>query len=127
MAGLAGAVALTIAPTAAGEAEVTGDFTFEDILRPHALEERIYRLRCVEAWSMVVPWVRFPLADLLKRLRPTSRAKHVAFTTVLRPEEMPGRRVPVLRCPYVEGLPLAWRVRRARRRSAPHGAMAASR
>jgi sulfoxide reductase catalytic subunit YedY len=58
----------------AGETEVTGDFTLEDILGPHALEERIYRLRCVEAWSMVVPWVGFPLADLLKRFRPTSRA-----------------------------------------------------
>lgn len=55
MAGLAGAVALTIAPVAADEAEVTGDFTLEDIRRPHALEERIYRLRCVEAWSMVGP------------------------------------------------------------------------
>jgi sulfoxide reductase catalytic subunit YedY len=88
----------------AGEAEVTGDFTLEDILKPHALEERIYRLRCVEAWSMVVPWVGFPLADLVKRFRPTSRAKYVAFTTVLRPEEMPGQRIPVLRWPYVEGL-----------------------
>jgi sulfoxide reductase catalytic subunit YedY len=90
--------------TIAGEAEVTGDFTLEDILRPHALEERIYRLRCVEAWSMVIPWVGFPLADLVKRCRPTSRAKYVAFKTVLRPEEMPGQRIPVLRWPYVEGL-----------------------
>jgi sulfoxide reductase catalytic subunit YedY len=90
--------------TIAGEAEVTGDFTLEDILKPHALEERIYRLRCVEAWSMVIPWVGFPLADLVKRFRPTSRAKFVAFKTVLRPEEMPGQRVPVLRWPYVEGL-----------------------
>jgi sulfoxide reductase catalytic subunit YedY len=88
----------------AGEAEVTGDFTLEDILKPHALEERIYRLRCVEAWSMVIPWVGFPLADLIKRFRPTSRAKFVAFKTVLRPEEMPGQRIPVLRWPYVEGL-----------------------
>ena len=90
--------------TIAGEAEVTGDFTLEDILKPHALEERIYRLRCVEAWSMVIPWVGFPLADLVKRFRPTSRAKFVAFKTVLRPDEMPGQRVPVLRWPYVEGL-----------------------
>jgi sulfoxide reductase catalytic subunit YedY len=88
----------------AGEAEVTGDFNLEDILKPHALEERIYRLRCVEAWSMVIPWVGFPLADLVKRFRPTSRAKFVAFKTVLRPEEMPGQRIPVLRWPYVEGL-----------------------
>ena len=88
----------------AGEAEVTGEFTLEDILKPHALEERIYRLRCVEAWSMVIPWVGFPLGDLLKRFRPTSRARYVAFTTVLRPSELPGQRFPVLDWPYVEGL-----------------------
>ncbi len=87
-----------------GEAEVTGTFTLEDILKPHALEERIYRLRCVEAWSMVVPWVGFPLGDLIKRFRPTSRAKYVAFKTVYRPEEMPGQRFPILDWPYVEGL-----------------------
>lgn len=88
----------------AGEAEVTGTFTLEDLLKPHALEERIYRLRCVEAWSMVVPWVGFPLGDLIKRFKPTSRAKYVAFTTVYRPAEMPGQRFPVLEWPYVEGL-----------------------
>jgi sulfoxide reductase catalytic subunit YedY len=88
----------------AGEAEVKGTFTLEDILKPHALEERIYRLRCVEAWSMVVPWIGFPLGDLLKRFRPTSRARYVAFKTVMRPEEMPGQRFPVLDWPYVEGL-----------------------
>jgi len=87
-----------------GEAEVTGSFTLEDILKPHALEERIYRLRCVEAWSMVIPWVGIPLGDLLKRFRPTSRARYVAFKTVLRPKEMPGQRFPVLDWPYVEGL-----------------------
>jgi len=87
-----------------GEAEVTGAFTLEDILKPHALEERVYRLRCVEAWSMVIPWVGFPLGDLIRRFRPTSRAKYVAFTTVLRPAEMPGQRFPVLEWPYVEGL-----------------------
>ena len=90
--------------TVAGEAELTGTFTLEDILKPHPLEERIYRLRCVEAWSMVIPWVGFPLGDLLKRFRPTSRAKYVAFKTVLRPEELPGQRFPVLDWPYVEGL-----------------------
>jgi sulfoxide reductase catalytic subunit YedY len=90
--------------TISGEAEVTGQFDLENILKPHALEERIYRLRCVEAWSMVIPWVGFPLGDLLKRFRPTSRAKYVAFTTVLRPDEMPGQRSPVLDWPYVEGL-----------------------
>jgi sulfoxide reductase catalytic subunit YedY len=87
-----------------GEAEVTGTFTLEDILKPHPLEERIYRLRCVEAWSMVIPWVGFPLGDLIRRFRPTSRAKYVAFTTVYRPAEMPGQRFPVLEWPYVEGL-----------------------
>jgi sulfoxide reductase catalytic subunit YedY len=90
--------------TISGEAEVTGRIDLEDILRPHALEERVYRLRCVEAWSMVIPWVGFPLGDLLKRFRPTSRAKYVAFTTVHRPDEMPGQRFPVLDWPYVEGL-----------------------
>jgi sulfoxide reductase catalytic subunit YedY len=87
-----------------GEAEVTGQFALEDLLAPHPLEERIYRLRCVEAWSMVIPWVGFPLADLVKRFKPTSRAKFVAFRTVQRPAEMPGQRYPVLDWPYVEGL-----------------------
>jgi sulfoxide reductase catalytic subunit YedY len=90
--------------TIAGEAEVRGTFTLEDVLKPHPLEERIYRLRCVEAWSMVIPWVGFPLGDLIRRLRPTSRAKYVAFTTVLRPNQLPGQRFPVLDWPYVEGL-----------------------
>jgi methionine sulfoxide reductase catalytic subunit len=90
--------------TVSGEADVTGTRTLEDILKPHALEERIYRLRCVEAWSMVIPWVGFPLGDLIRRFRPNSRAKYVAFTTVMRPSEMPGQRFPVLQWPYVEGL-----------------------
>jgi sulfoxide reductase catalytic subunit YedY len=90
--------------TIAGEAEVTGKFTLEDILKPHPLEERIYRLRCVEAWSMVIPWIGIPLGDVLKRFRPTSRAKYVAFKTVMRPSEMPGQRYPVIEWPYVEGL-----------------------
>lgn len=87
-----------------GEAEVTGRFDLEDILKPHAMEERIYRLRCVEAWSMVIPWVGFPLADLIKRFKPTSKAKFVEFTTLYNPEEMPGQRYQVLDWPYVEGL-----------------------
>ena len=90
--------------TVSGEAARTGTYELDDLLRPHALEERIYRLRCVEAWSMVVPWVGFPLGNLLKRFEPTSRAKYVAFKTVLRPKEMPGQRFPVLEWPYVEGL-----------------------
>jgi methionine sulfoxide reductase catalytic subunit len=90
--------------TVAGEAEVTGKYALEDILKSHALEERIYRLRCVEGWSMVIPWVGVPLASALKRFKPTSKAKYVAFKTVLRPAEMPGQRVNVLEWPYVEGL-----------------------
>jgi sulfoxide reductase catalytic subunit YedY len=88
----------------AGEAELRGSFTLEDILKPHPLEERIYRLRCVEAWSMVIPWVGFPLGDLLRRFKPTSRAKYVAFKTVMRPSQMRGQLFPVLDWPYIEGL-----------------------
>jgi len=87
-----------------GEAEVTGSFSIEDILKPHALEERVYRLRCVEGWSMVIPWTGFPLADLIKRFKPTSKAKYVEFTTLRDPKQMPGQRSPVLDWPYVEGL-----------------------
>jgi len=87
-----------------GEADITGTFDYEDIIGPHTIEERIYRLRCVEAWSMVVPWNGIPLGDLLKRFKPTSRAKYVAFETVYRPSEMPGQRARVLDFPYVEGL-----------------------
>jgi sulfoxide reductase catalytic subunit YedY len=90
--------------TVDGEAEVRGKFTLEDLLKPHALEERVYRLRCVEAWSMVIPWAGFPLADLLQRFKPTSRAKYVEFTTLLDPKQMPGQRYAVLDWPYVEGL-----------------------
>ncbi|HVN99322.1 MAG TPA: protein-methionine-sulfoxide reductase catalytic subunit MsrP [Steroidobacteraceae bacterium] len=88
----------------AGEAEVTGSFHLEDILKAHPLEERIYRHRCVEGWSMVIPWVGFPLGDLLRRFRPTSRAKYVEFTTLHDPQQMPGQRRAVLDWPYVEGL-----------------------
>jgi sulfoxide reductase catalytic subunit YedY len=90
--------------TVGGEAEVTGTFSLEDILKPHPLEERVYRLRCVEAWSMVVPWIGFPLGDLLKRFKPTSKAKFVEFKTLYDPKQMPGQRVAVLEWPYVEGL-----------------------
>jgi sulfoxide reductase catalytic subunit YedY len=76
----------------------------DDLLRWFPLEERIYRMRCVEAWSMVIPWVGFPLGDLLRRLEPTSRAKFVAFRTLLDPEQLPGQRRAVLDWPYVEGL-----------------------
>jgi methionine sulfoxide reductase catalytic subunit len=90
--------------TVDGEAEVKGNFSYEDILKPHALEERVYRLRCVEAWSMVIPWTGFPLAELVKRFKPTSKAKYVQFTTLNDPKQMPGQRSPVLDWPYVEGL-----------------------
>jgi sulfoxide reductase catalytic subunit YedY len=94
--------------TVDGEAEVKGKFTLEDILKPHPVEERVYRLRCVEAWSMVIPWAGFPLADLLKRFKPNSKARYVEFTTLLDPERMPGQRGGIfgsgLMWPYVEGL-----------------------
>jgi sulfoxide reductase catalytic subunit YedY len=68
------------------------------------LQERVYRMRCVEAWSMVIPWLGFPLADLIRRLEPTSRAKYVAFSTLFDPAQMPGQRDAVLDYPYVEAL-----------------------
>jgi len=81
-----------------------GTYTLEDILKPHPLEERVYRMRCVEGWSMVIPWDGFPLASLIKRFEPSSKAKFVEFTTVSRPQEMPGIRRRVLNYPYVEAL-----------------------
>src|SRR6266540_1349464 len=84
-----------------------GVYTLEDVLKPHPLEERIYRHRCVEGWSIVVPWVGFPLADLLKRFEPAGNAAFVEFVTVLRPEEMVGQRgrfSSLLPWPYNEGL-----------------------
>jgi sulfoxide reductase catalytic subunit YedY len=74
------------------------------LIKLFPLEERIYRLRCVEGWSMVIPWVGLPLGPLIKRLEPTTRAKYVAFTTRLAPDQMPGQRTSVLEWPYVEGL-----------------------
>jgi sulfoxide reductase catalytic subunit YedY len=87
-----------------GEAEKLGSYTLEDILAPHTLEDRIYRFRCVEAWSMIVPWVGFPLGDLLSRFAPTSRAKYVQFFTLADRAQMPGLSYPVLEWPYREGL-----------------------
>ena len=77
---------------------------FHYLTKPFQLEERIYRLRCVEAWSMVIPWVGIPLSSVLKRAEPTSKATFVAFTTLNRPSEMPGLNQPVLDWPYTEGL-----------------------
>ena len=93
--------------TVEGEAENTGTFALEDLMKGHTLEDRLYRFRCVEAWSMVVPWVGFPLGDLLKRFEPNSRANYVQFFTLNDPDQMPGVRYPVLRWPYREGLTIA--------------------
>jgi sulfoxide reductase catalytic subunit YedY len=84
-----------------------GTLDFNDFLKPHTLEERIYRMRCVEAWSMVIPWVGIPLADVVKRFEPQGSAKYIRFETVVRPSEMPGQRSKnILPWPYVEGLRL---------------------
>ncbi|MAF49477.1 MAG: protein-methionine-sulfoxide reductase catalytic subunit MsrP [Rhodospirillales bacterium] len=88
----------------AGHAEKTGSFDLDQIIRPHQLEERIYRMRCVEAWSMVIPWVGVPLGDVLKRFNPTSKAKFVAFETLVDVKQMPAQGSPGLPWPYVEGL-----------------------
>jgi sulfoxide reductase catalytic subunit YedY len=93
--------------TVEGHAEKTGTFDFEDFIRPFDLEERIYRMRCVEAWSMVIPWVGISLAEVVKHLQPTSRAKYVAFETLNDPTRMPGVRRRVLDWPYREGLTIA--------------------
>ncbi len=79
-------------------------FGIEDLLKKFPQEERIYRLRCVEAWSMVIPWTGFPLASLLKEVEPTSEAKFVRFETVYRPDQMPGQKDPLYPWPYQEGL-----------------------
>ncbi len=94
--------------TVEGEVDKPGVYDVDDFIKPHTLEERVYRLRCVEAWSMVIPWVGFPLADVIKRLSPTSRAKYVSFETLYDPEQMPGQRPGLfgggLDWPYQEGL-----------------------
>ena len=92
-----------------GECAKPGTYELDDILKPHALEERVYRLRCVEGWSMVIPWVGFPLRDLLNRFAPNGNARFVEFTTIVRPDELIGQRLrfpPLLRWPYREGLRL---------------------
>ncbi|MEO1581500.1 MAG: protein-methionine-sulfoxide reductase catalytic subunit MsrP [Pseudomonadota bacterium] len=93
--------------TVSGEAEVTGTFELEDFYKPFTLEERIYRFRCVEAWSMVIPWVGIPLGDIIKSFKPTSRAKYVAFETIVDREMLPAQRSRVLDWPYREGLTIA--------------------
>ena len=83
-----------------------GNYQLEDFLKPSRVEDRIYRFRCVEAWSMVIPWRGIPLADVVARAQPTSQAKFVELTTLLDPQRMPGQRYDVLDWPYVEGLRL---------------------
>jgi len=90
--------------TVSGECENPGTFDLEDFISPYTLEERVYRLRCVEAWSMVIPWVGIPLSSVLSPFKPTSNAKYVAFKTLYDPERMPGQKRSVLKWPYVEGL-----------------------
>ncbi len=87
-----------------GECDKPGEIGIEDILKDFTQEERIYRFRCVEAWAMTVPWVGFPLGDLLKRFQPNSRANFVAFETLFDPQQMPGQQRGVLDWPYREGL-----------------------
>ncbi len=90
--------------TVEGECNKPGVYDIEDLLKRYSAEERIYRLRCVEAWSMVIPWLGFPLSDFISDLEPTSRARFVEFRTLHDPEQMPGQRRAVLDWPYVEGL-----------------------
>ena len=80
------------------------DYHIEDLIKPIQLEERIYRLRCVEAWSMVIPWIGVPLSKIIDRAEPTAKATFIQFTTLLRPTQMPGQTTSVLEWPYVEGL-----------------------
>jgi len=90
--------------TVEGECEAPGTYDVDDLIKTSMLEERIYRHRCVEAWSIVVPWVGIPLADLLKRFKPTSKAKYVSFFTLADDQQMPMIRRSVLPYPYREGL-----------------------
>ena len=81
-------------------------YSLEDFIKPSKLEERVYRHRCVEAWSMVIPWLGFPMSDLINRVQPLSSAKFIEFQTLNDPQQMPGQRSPVLPWPYTEGLRL---------------------
>ncbi len=92
--------------TVEGEVARPAVYGLEDLLGPHTVEDRVYRLRCVEAWSMVIPWRGVPLGEVVRRLEPTGKARFVEFTTLLDPEQMPGQRRRVLQWPYVEGLRL---------------------
>ena len=87
-----------------GNCNKPADYQLEDLIKPFQLEERIYRLRCVEAWSMVIPWIGVPLNQIIKRAEPTSKAGFLEFTTLLRPTQMPGQQTSALNWPYTEGL-----------------------
>ena len=87
-----------------GQVKKPKTYDIDDLIKMFPLEERVYRFRCVEAWSMVLPWIGFPLKDLIKMVEPTSKAKHVEFSTLYDPEMMPGQRSRILDWPYVEGL-----------------------
>ncbi|MCQ9422033.1 protein-methionine-sulfoxide reductase catalytic subunit MsrP [Pseudomonas sp. LJDD11] len=91
-----------------GEVAKPGRYALEDFIKPFQLQERIYRMRCVEAWSMVIPWIGFPLAELLKQVEPTSKARYIRFETLKDPQSMPGQRsgFALIDWPYVEGLRL---------------------
>ena len=89
-----------------GEVKGAGIYAIEDLIKRYPLEERVYRLRCVEAWSMVIPWVGFPLGSWIRDLEPTGSAKYIEFITLFDPEQMPGQRRPILDWPYTEALRL---------------------
>ncbi|HXR00356.1 MAG TPA: protein-methionine-sulfoxide reductase catalytic subunit MsrP [Pseudomonas sp.] len=91
-----------------GEVGKPGRYALEDFIKPYQLEERIYRLRCVEAWSMVIPWIGFPISALLKQVEPTAKARYIRFETLQDPKTMPGQRsgFALIDWPYVEGLRL---------------------
>jgi sulfoxide reductase catalytic subunit YedY len=88
----------------AGEVKRPAVYDLDDLLKPYTPVERVYRLRCVEGWSMVIPWLGIPLTDIIGRLEPTSKAKFVEFTTLHDPQQMPGQRGQILEWPYVEAL-----------------------
>jgi methionine sulfoxide reductase catalytic subunit len=87
-----------------GLCDKPGDYALEDFLKPSKIEDRIYRMRCVEAWSMVIPWRGIMLKDVIDRAQPRASAKYVELTTLMDPRQMPGQRMPLLEWPYVEGL-----------------------
>lgn len=89
-----------------GLCDKPGDYQLEDFLKPSKVEDRIYRFRCVEAWSMVIPWRGIPLRDVIDRAKPRASAKYVELTTLMDPRQMPGQRFPILDWPYVEALRL---------------------